>query len=300
MDKWTKKLSGKGTPGGTNPPRDGPSDDKVTEILRTRPEVGTLPGLDLGDYRHLLQHVTRPTEQQIRDFATYVAGARSWYRHLPLSPPGVPFYFFVDPCAGLDRILLRNGRAVYLNRTNESPRFHYSWMTTEEYRSRFGRLAFACAAGAEMFLPISCRLQNGREIDGVFANTPCRLSVHVTEEHEFRLPQEVLNAGAVGITAVVHRLTSVSGVLLFHIGKDAGPLSWPEETGGAAIAQQIMHRCRQIEAQRRQRAQGEGTGATDKTDEELDRLLAPERQRLLEAMVTAIRRVVELVCGAAA
>lgn len=50
-------------------------------------------------YRLLVADVPRPTRQQMEAFAVFVCGAHSWYEHLPLSPPGFPFQFFLDPGA---------------------------------------------------------------------------------------------------------------------------------------------------------------------------------------------------------
>src|SRR5919197_4034317 len=97
-----------------------------------------LPSLGLAEYRALVEEIPRPFDDQIRSFAAFVSEAKSWYKHLPPFGPGVPFYFFVDPCAGLDRKRLPGGTVTFSERTDTTPRFHYTWMTTESYRARFG------------------------------------------------------------------------------------------------------------------------------------------------------------------
>ena len=60
--------------------------------------------LTLDDYQNLLRGPPEPTHEQIEEFARFVATAHSWYKHLPTWPPGVPMRFFLDPCAGMERV----------------------------------------------------------------------------------------------------------------------------------------------------------------------------------------------------
>lgn len=73
-------------------------------------------------------NLLRPTPEQYDNFVEHIANAHSWYKHLPIWQ-GTPFTLFFDPNAG----------SGY---TEENPRPHYSWKTTEEYRKRFGSLAY--------------------------------------------------------------------------------------------------------------------------------------------------------------
>ncbi|MBN1511066.1 MAG: hypothetical protein JXB13_03555 [Phycisphaerae bacterium] len=245
----------------------------------------------------MVEAIPPPTAQQIQDFASFVSEAKSWYKHLPLLPPGEPFWFFIDPWAGLDRILGRRGQVVYVNRTSETLQFHYTWMTTEDYRSRFGRLAFACAAGTELFLPVSVRLTDNREIRGVLANNPSRASVHTTEETEYRLPPEVLNAGTTRVTGVIHKLTGTPWVWLGFLPDNADSVGWPEETGGSETIGRIIARCHTIQREATQSGAAEGNQKLDAIDEELTTLLAPERRRLQREMVLSMNRIVTLLYG---
>jgi hypothetical protein len=170
-------------------------------------------------------------------------------------------------------------------------------MTTQEYRSRFGWLGFACAAGTELFLPVSVRLQDNRNIRGVFANNPSRASIHLTEETEYQLPPEIMAAGMVWITGAVHELSDRPSVWLRVLGNQTDPFPWPEETGGSQTSRKIADRCHTI--------QKEVTGTNDvgeirrlnEIDEELALLLAPERRRLQREMALAMNRVASLVFG---
>jgi hypothetical protein len=286
--RWLLSKLGHGDDSGMAAPEP-PSQSDISEILASRREESALPVLTLREYRSLVEDIAPPNARQIEDFAVFVSEAKSWYKHLPLLPTGEPFTFFIDPWAGLDRILERDGRVVYVNRTSQTPKFHYTWMTTEEYRSRFGRLAFACAAGTQLFMPVSLRLQDNREVRGVLDNNPCRASIHATEEMECRMPSEALEAGTTRITGVVHKLAASPWVWSGVLRMDANDLPWPEETGGSETIRRIALRCRMLEKEDR----------LNTTDEELSGLIEPEQRRLQEEMVLAMKRVVQVLYGVA-
>jgi len=258
---------------------------------RDRYDVSGLPLLVLADYRKAIAQFPPPTSAQIADFARYAAEAKSWYKHLPLLPPGAPFTFYVDPWSGLDRIMEASGRMVFLNRTEQSPRFHYTWMTTEAYRARFGRLAFACPAGTALFSSISVQLQDGRKVAGVFDNNPCRASIHLGEEAEYRLPPEVMEAGTVMITGVVHKMASQSALWKNGAENASLQLRWPARSGGTKSGRAISDQVRALAA---------GKTSADAADRALDELIKPERERLQEDMVRAMNRVVEVLYNGSA
>src|SRR3989442_90660 len=70
----------------------------------------------MADYMQVVRVLPRPSPEQISSFVAYVAGAHSWYKHLPLTPPGVQFFFFLDPNAGCDLLLGPGGTAKYRQR----------------------------------------------------------------------------------------------------------------------------------------------------------------------------------------
>src|SRR5262245_37733059 len=104
----------------------------------------------LHRYRVLVASLPMPTLVQMQQFAGHVAGAHSWYKHLPLLPPGAPLQFFLDPAAGMQLIAGSGGRVDATPRTNRG--FHYSWLPTAEYRDRFGYLAFSRSSGTSVSL----------------------------------------------------------------------------------------------------------------------------------------------------
>ncbi len=69
-----------------------------------------------------------PSAEQCAAFVEHVSWAHSWYKHLSLVTPS-RFVVFVAADAGVGH-------------DEASPRHHYSWRTTAEYRSRFGYLDY--------------------------------------------------------------------------------------------------------------------------------------------------------------
>ena len=170
-------------------------------------------------------------------------------------------------------------------------------MSTEKYRRRFGCLEFACAVGSSLAFPVSVELDSGAVIDGMLDNSPDRATVHSPEGFEFRLPQEVLDAGTAHVTAAVHPCAADGWVWWNEeFADDPKDISWPEETGGAATAARIVELSRE-----------DMTGAWDPSKEgyrprvellqELGALLKPERQRFRQQMVCAIESVVGMIYG---
>ena len=78
------------------------------------------------------------------------------------------------------------------------------------------------------------------------------------------------------------------------------PLKWPEESGGLEAVTRILDRCRVLEEDPSQK---ERKGTLDPNEDAnlwvvdypLYQLLEPERQRQRAGMVSAMKRVIELV-----
>ncbi len=116
-------------------------------------------------YADLVAKLPRPTPEQTAAFVDFVAGAHSWYKHLPVWPPGVPFFFFLDPNAGRSLVHLPTGDLAFVDKDDEKDRFHYTWMFTSEYRKRFGHWTyftarepgFYCGSNAKGWAELSTR-----------------------------------------------------------------------------------------------------------------------------------------------
>jgi hypothetical protein len=91
----------------------------------------------MSTYAEVVKQLPMPTQEQIREFAEFVPGAHSWYKHLDIDPPS-PFVFYLDPNAGRAMVHVSDDVVTFVDNTGESEKFHYTWQTTEAYRRRFG------------------------------------------------------------------------------------------------------------------------------------------------------------------
>lgn len=248
--------------------------------------------LSLGEYVSLLQNCERPTAEQIQAFVGFVCSAHSWYKHLPLHPPGLPFHFFAHPWAGMDIVLLADRRIAVQERIGEH-RFHYSWMPTTQYRERFGCISYHTSGGSSFFLG-----------EGIIVNPRSPGPMLFTSDGAVALPDEVLEAGRVLCTGVIHPYADLPVYWTWH---KAGPwreAEWPEEYGGEQLKQRIIHRIEHPEdnqlavpASEMKRA---GTHLRPYRwfgHGKLCDILTSERKRQTDAMRDAILRVCDLVWG---
>jgi hypothetical protein len=129
--------------------------DSFAERVRTRAyemwELAGRPHCDGAGFwlaaeaelRYLLEvaALPLPTVKQTAAFAEYVAGARSWYKHVPRLDPRSRVVAFLDPNAGAVSGTVEGQehiRAIY----DASECWHYSQMPTQEYQQRFGHWTF--------------------------------------------------------------------------------------------------------------------------------------------------------------
>ena len=241
------------------------------------------PSLGREEYEMLVAELPMPRKRQMREFAAYVASANSWHEHLPLLPDGAAFRFYLDPFAGMDRVLMPDGTAVFVRRDADAHRFHPAWIPTAEYRERFGCLAFACAAGSRFVKPVKVETDDA-SFEGLLDNNFNHAIVWVPRK-PFGLPDPILRAGTCFVTGVVHARAGRPAAWRGALEATRSNHAWPAETGGAATLAQIRARC-------------EAAGMADEIDAELDALVAPERQRLLDEMVAAMTRVLAQIHGA--
>ena len=269
--------------------------DSSTMDLMER-EFEALPTLELSEYRTLVGEIPPPTDDQIRNFATFVSDAKSWYKHLPIAP-GVPFYFFIDPCSGLDRVRVSQTETAFLERIETDPRFHYTWMTTAEYRTRFGWLAFCCEAGSELFLPVSLApaVRSGEIVNGLLDNNPSQPVVYPMRDQPVRVPKEVLEAGRVQITAIVHRRAASVWFWEMVFSLPERDCDWPQETDESLAIARIRERCRMV---REVFSAETELPILRQADPEIEALLSPERERMQREMIAAMTRMRDLVYSA--
>ena len=210
--------------------------------------------------------------------------------HLPRYPSGATVHFFIDPFAGCERVLDRDGRRHFLRR--EQRGFHCFLIPTREYRERFGYLALSHVKRQWMI----SRHRMGECIPGD--------AVPAIADDSRRLrpfPPQIEEVGAVHLTAASHPF---SGHVLWWDRptlQQPGAIDWPEESGGAQTLRRLFARSRELldgaalDANDRMEITGEC--GSDLVDPVVHELLIPERERQQRAMVAAMRRVTKLING---
>ena len=235
--------------------------------------------MSLNAYRALVQPLGRPSEAQIDAYVEYLAEKHSWYKHLPLLLPGAIFTLFINPLAGMIQGSEGDGPLRWMEVGSSEECFHYSMMTTVEYRSRFGHLGFGSSAAPQFGL------------HGVRARRDYGIETRVfnTVHGELALPVEICEAGSVEVTGVVHE--NAKSVWLWEqlfAGESRHQSDidgvWPERSGGAATLKELA-----AIATDPQRPYGQ--------DKDVEALIVAERQAQFEDLRIAARRVVDLCFG---
>jgi len=258
----------------------------LTEAVITLAE---LPSLTLDQYGDLLSGVPLPTQQQKENFLEYVSQAHSWYKHLPVYPPGVPFYFFIDKYAGCDRLVSQDGTAILQARTEH----RHPAYPTAEHRDLFGYLAFSCGFGTKVILMSKGPMVIPHDDLAAVPGNDGRL---------YRLPPEVIDAGLTRLTAVIHPHSAFNPLWLRYVPGDFRQIDWPEESGGRLALEKIIERADTV-ARKGWPAMDivhinlPGTGRSKAVDAILNELLSPERTRQYREMMKAIDRVCDLIAA---
>jgi hypothetical protein len=257
----------------------------LSELETTAAE---LPALTLRQYIELLAQTPLPTHYKNRTLWSMYRYAHSWYKHLPLYPPGAPFYFFIDKYAACDRLVSQDGTAIIKERIESG--FHYSDYPTAKYRDLFGHLAYSCGYGTKV-IPLS---------KGPMVIPHNDLTaVPGDDARMYRLPPEVIEAGVTHLTAVIHNHSAYNPLWLEYWPKDPQEIDWPEESGGRRALEKILSRSEMV-----LRGPPEmqtllinllETGGLNTVDAVLYELLTPERTRQYGEMMKAMDRVCELV-----
>ena len=247
-----------------------------------------LPALSLPQYVELLAGVPLPTEQQKQNFIEYVSHAHSWYKHLPLYPPGAPIYFFIDKYAACDRFVSRDGTAIVKERPAQG--FHYSDYSTAEYRDLFGHLTYCCCYGRKVISLSRGPIVIPRDDLAAVPGEDARM---------YRLPPEIINASVTHVTAAIHTYSALFSYW-HEIGlKDYQQVEWPEESGGKTGLDKIISRSQKLFEQPSEivtlNIDLPAARKPAVVDSVLYELLNPERTRQYAEMMKAINRVCDLI-----
>ena len=264
----------------------------VAQRLSSPPAQPTPPArgeaLTLAEYRALARELPVPTPRQVRQFAEYVAGAHSWYKHLPPLPAKTPIQIYLDPGAGMQLVQGAHGvRAEVRDKTG----FHYSWLPTAVHHERFGHLAFSKSSGTSVSLQSrdGSRLRPSDDAPGVYS----------AATGAFRqLPEEALMAGRAFISGIVHKLGSWRWLWESVINEVDWSGEFLERVDGLEVAKRILDRCAEL---KRNPACAEPAPPRNEHDESiatldapLGRLIDAERERQIEGLAAAATRVIRL------
>ena len=237
------------------------------------------PG-SLTDYRRAIAKLPRPSSEQIDNFVHYYSDAHSWYKHMPLLPPGVNFQFYVDPFIGCETVLKTVGGRLHEERTETEK--------TRNYQKKYGHLAAS---------PRGVGLDTGSKV-----TKPANLPVVGTTDGYCRIPRELIEVGTVELTGVLHSLVfqvwtwKIFLPRLIANGVDEAARKWPVETGGEGTFRKIVEVCDRY-TQEELLDQDANHGQWGRPNSDLEALLRPERQRMQSEMTEAISRMLELVYG---
>lgn len=150
----------------------------------------------LTTYAEIARKLPKPTRGQMRAFAEFVSGAHSWYKHLSLRVP-YPFVFYLDPNAGRDMVSVSDSQVRFVDRTEKSAKFHYTWDTTQAYRDRYGFWDYEASYGATF------RYQTG---EGVVDTAGPGLKV-LAEGRWLPIPEDLMHRGTALVSAAMWNST---------------------------------------------------------------------------------------------
>lgn len=146
------------------------------------------------DYIRTVKELLLPKEEQTHQFAEFVSEAHSWYKHLPLYP-GKPFFFYLDPNAGRRFVHTQAGDVAFVDITEDSSRFHYTWQTTESYRKRFGFWNYYAPYGSSFLFAGE---------GGVVNTAGARRKILAPKSGWLEVPETLMETGKVLLNSLVH------------------------------------------------------------------------------------------------
>lgn len=244
------------------------------------------PKMPLARYLDLASRLPLPTHGQLEAYVKRIRNERSWYKHLPILPPGRSFRFFLDPGAGMSRVVREDGQFGVQPRS-DAELYHHAWLSTDETRARFGHLSYAVVSpGSEVL---------DHHVPSVL-DPELGIDVH--------LPREALEAARTDVSGLIHPHGTNHALILLQ-SRICAPV-WPSETGGEDQAEKVLARCRAIvesgtplePAPADATLDEETRWALQFSDWTLHQMLASERQRQHEGMMKAALRAVEFAHGA--
>jgi hypothetical protein len=150
-------------------------------------------------YLKIVRSLQRPTASQTALFATYVADAHSWYKHLPVHKM-VPFHFFIDPHAGMYFARDTKGRTTMRAIEDTEGHIHYTAQKTDDYLRRFGFWNYDAKYGTALLYRVGDQVADTRPRGPRIVNNEGKL---------IPVSTDVLELGRAEVNAFVHRHPSL-------------------------------------------------------------------------------------------
>jgi hypothetical protein len=217
----------------------------------------------LADYRRMIRRIPRPSPRQIREAVEFIPEDLRGLAHdeESLLPPGLPIVLYLDPLAGVPCFTERDGTVI----VQED-----EWTPVEpaEYRRRFGYLTWRVGSG---WPP-------------VFDEERQRI---------FALPTEVETVGEARVSGLLESEATARPECWLQID-EAQTAAWPAETGGPALAREIVERCRAV-VERERTPTRNLLRYLSRHEKAVAELLEPERRRQRAAIGRAIERMLGLL-----
>ncbi len=223
---------------------------------------------------------TRPTPTQVANFVDYVADAHSWYKHLPTFGSGAPFYFYMNPVAGLARRRdIETKELEFLVKEEGEQFFHYNEMSTDKYLDQFGKLSFSCNRGTVLLFRKDNYLINDKSILPK-AFTP--------DGQEIEIPIQILEKGICFLTGTLSQYYGRHHIIrLFYIqGQEY------EEVIKASVSPSVYNMLLEFEQLRQENSL---LKASEKQKEVLDTLIVEDRNRNKKTMEEAINNMLKSI-----
>ncbi|GEM_PF-1777331 len=239
--------------------------------------------LTLQEYRDIVSTLARPTEDQIDDFIEFVCSAHSWYKPILLLKTKMPYYmkfiFYINPHAGMK--LEYNWRVGYTARERldtDEDKIHYTWMTTSEYRRRFGYLAYNNTIGTNYDKPLS-------DTDGSYPKVP------FIEGKYGAIPDEIMEVCSSLASGIIHPHSANRSFENYWI--DLYSETFPNSAKIQKLIEEIREYSRWRE-QEGQRVSGMSEEEKDKWyDEKFDSLSEVELHRYVERLNPKLEELLE-------
>jgi hypothetical protein len=247
--------------------------------------------MTVDEYVTLVAHLPPPTDLQIRQFADFVSGAHSWYKHIQLLPPGLPFQFYIDPGASMDLEMQTGGALVAAERMARG--FHYSTLATAQYRMRFGYLTYVQHVGVVL-------AKNGILVKPV-VHPDCLVFDQQAAKKRL-VPVDVYEAGQSLASGLIHPICADPRALFWaqvlHRESDLRP-----RNGDSTALELIRARCldvitrvraAQLAAIRDSDGQQDALLKAAERDARVVAALEQERERQRSGMIAAMQRVTKI------